>query len=64
MPPNDKKVWEKPEVKAFANADEAIAYYSERGRHEHVAAIKRLAAESERKPEEAEERRLRRTTHR
>ena len=56
---DDKKLWEKPDLQSFANADEAIAYYSARGMHEHVAAVKRMVAEAERRRVHAEERRFR-----
>lgn len=43
---NDKKIWKKPEIREFASADEAIAYYSESGMLDHVEAVKKLKAEA------------------
>lgn len=57
MSSDDKKIWQKPELTAFNDAEEAIAYYTERGMHEHAAAIKRLAADAKQIRQE-EERRL------
>ena len=47
MSSDDKKIWKKPEITSFAGVEEAIAYYSEHGSPEHVAAIKRLFAGAE-----------------
>lgn len=54
MPPNGKKMWEKPALKAFANAEEAVAYYSEKHMLDHVAAIKRMSDGAENKGETTE----------
>ena len=45
MLPNEKKPWAKPEVAKFGSAEEAIAYYSERGMSGHVSAIERMVEE-------------------
>ena len=54
MSSGDKKVWKEPEIHAFANAEEAIEYYSSHGCAERVAAIKRLVAEAHQERLDAE----------
>jgi hypothetical protein len=52
--PSSKKMWEKPALKGFASAEEAVAYYSEKGMLDHVAAIKRMSGDLETKPKMTE----------
>ena len=46
MSPDEKMIWKKPELRSFANVEEAIAYYTEHGTPAHVEAVKRLAEEA------------------
>jgi hypothetical protein len=50
---SNDKIWKKPEITSFADVEDAIAYYSERGSPKHVEAVKRLFAEAERHRQEA-----------
>lgn len=47
MSSKEKKSWTKPTHLKFESAHDAIAYYSERGMFEHVAAIKKMSAQRE-----------------
>lgn len=49
MSSSAKKIWKTPEVLNLATAEEAIAYYTERGMSEHVDAVGRLSEEHTRK---------------
>ena len=51
---SEKKIWKKPEIKAFTDAEEAIAYYARHGCSEHVVTIKRLRGEAEQERLDAE----------
>ena len=59
MSSGDKKDYQKPGLQPLGNVEEAIAYYSARGMHKHVAAVKRLATEARREVEEPDDRRRR-----
>jgi hypothetical protein len=61
---NNKRIWKKPDLRAFDNAKGAIAYYSARGKHEHAAAVERMVADIERDGGEADDHPLSGTPHR
>ena len=49
MSSKEIKAWQAPKLETFNNVEEAVNYYTERGMHEHVAAVKRLASDKETK---------------